>query len=315
MRLKFSRSFLILFIITLVCSITPAVAIQTESINTKEASHLIGDNFISDMWNNAWNQCITEVLNPLDKEKDRKLTNQQKMYLAEHNERLIAKSETILSNLQELLNYSLNEYKKYKIIGDFTSKHVSNDSSTAKIKKYLNRLDIREENDKENEDDNENEALIKIFADNIIEIKEHLNTLPKPINVENVSCTYDELLERMNDGTYKSGIIIQIADDKYDWYMQVINITKNEIYLKSPKKTIVYTANHMKGFVMLNNKLNVLIVPQDCDTQFALDKIIKFQKEEKKMGHWSECCYCNYVKYDYREFSLLFDCERYCAVL
>jgi len=105
MNSKHLQQLLILLIICLVCSITPATAIQNNHIQTNNN----GDNWIG-LFNKTYTEDMTKLLNGFDEASNTELTPEQDTYLETHEPTLLIKAETILYNLQTFLNILLTEY-------------------------------------------------------------------------------------------------------------------------------------------------------------------------------------------------------------
>ena len=102
MNSKHLQQFLILLVIFLVCSITPASATQNSDIQSNSDNiSLFNETYIEDM---------TKLLNSFDEASNTELTPEQDKYLETHEPILLSKAETILYNLQQFLNILLMEY-------------------------------------------------------------------------------------------------------------------------------------------------------------------------------------------------------------
>lgn len=102
MNSKHLQQFLILLVIFLVCSITPASAVQNSDIQSNSDNiNLFNETYIEDM---------TKLLKSFDEATNTELTPEQDTYLETHKPILLSKAETILYNLQQFLNILLMEY-------------------------------------------------------------------------------------------------------------------------------------------------------------------------------------------------------------
>jgi hypothetical protein len=137
MSLKNSPNFLIFFVIVLICSITPATALQNET-------NLTGN--VVDNWNDEWVKGVENALQMLSEQEYTELTPEQDSYLEEHQDQIQIKGEGVLYNLQYFLDYVDHELSKYNTTTNMQNKRTTNtDKFTDSIKevtKFLKNKDI-----------------------------------------------------------------------------------------------------------------------------------------------------------------------------
>jgi hypothetical protein len=210
-----SQKFLILLIITLICSITPATAVQIGNSN-------LTNNTAFD-WNAAWSQGVTYAFISLNGEMDTELTPEQHTYLEQHEDLLENKGYGVLNNTQDILDYTIQEYNKYNKNTDNTK---------------------------------ERSAMGDKYTDSINDIKTHLENLGYQINI--TSYTYQGLFDYVNctncsnttnHTNVTSSIIVQIKDHNYVRYVELDNITKDDIWVHSPKEISHYSTTEFKAYV------------------------------------------------------------------
>ena len=95
------KKYLIFFIITLICSITPAIAIQTGETN----------NTTNDI-NTAWKEGLEHAVDIMNQD-DTELTPEQRAYLETHLDDVQTNGETVLNNLQNYMNFVTQEFSKH----------------------------------------------------------------------------------------------------------------------------------------------------------------------------------------------------------
>ena len=253
--MKFPQSLLILIIITLICSITPAMAIQT------------GNNELDESYDQAYDLVRETVLNNFVEGTNTELTLEQDAYLEQNQDRLENKSDSMLFNLQDLLNYLITEYNNY---------HPTNENQENPTQRKL--LETRDDTNK--------------YTTDAINMKEYISTDdngPKINGTQNIICNYDELLKSVNENTKEKKVdidhvIVQIRDPSgYIRYMQLIDINPTDIHLKSGTQDIKVTRERFEALYVWHEddgvsnpdlKFNILVSPPDYSfTDYILRQI------------------------------------------
>lgn len=98
------KKLLIFLIILLVCSITPAMAVQSGETDNTSNSYTYGR-----LYDDSRN-----ILSELTEAEDVELTPEQSVYIEAHQGGLKTKAEAMLYNIQSYLNYLLQESARYE---------------------------------------------------------------------------------------------------------------------------------------------------------------------------------------------------------
>lgn len=235
-----SRNFIIMLVIALVCSITPISAVQ------------IGEQTNNDTfdWNAALSEGVNYAFNFLNSESETELTPEQHAYLEERQELLEYKGDGILNNSQVVLDYLIKEFNK-------------NNETTVNSKKR---------------------SMGDDFSDSLITITKHIQDLG--YNVSTSSYTYADLKKYANGTTNTTNntvdntgtIIVQIKDNDYVRYMELDNITKDDIWLHSPKQASKhYTKAAFESVCMNGENINIILVHPDYERKQVESAIISYQ--------------------------------------
>lgn len=192
---------LIFLVVFLVCSITPASAIQNHNNNIKTSD----DDYI-DLFNETYIYEMNRLLTGFDNASNTELTPEQDQYLQAHEDRVLGKAEAILYNLQDFLNILLAEL------------YVEN---TTTLKKDGNNPTEDSEMDK--------------FSGDIGFRVEHINDDTVFKGVENDSCSCSELNKWIVNKTHngkpisKKSVIIEVKDPSkgYCRYIELTDIYSN----------------------------------------------------------------------------------------
>ncbi|MBZ2164462.1 hypothetical protein [Methanobacterium spitsbergense] len=249
MSLKFSQNLLILIVIILVCSITPATAaIQAKNNSLKENYNQTYDQ--EDYGLHLYTLFRDTVFNTFNEGTSTELTPEQDAYLQQQEDRLYTKSDAMLNNTQDFLNYLIDENYYY---------HPEEYENLTQGKLQ----DTRDDTDK--------------FIADAKKMKDYLSNDangPKITGMMNIQCTYDELYKYVNNSTYnKDNIFVQIRDsDGYIRYMRLISIDNSNIHLKSGSIDINEDPNRFNDLHVWHSdgkysnpdlKFNILVSPSN----------------------------------------------------
>lgn len=192
MNSKHLQQFLVLLVIFLVCSMTPATANQNSiKSNNDNVVVLFNETYIKDMSN---------LLIGFDEASNTELTPEQDKYLETHEPLLLSKAETILYNLQQFLNILLTEYN-------------TQNTTTKRSKNYTDP------------------EMMK-FNTTAKEMVSYLNNDTPFKGVTYGCCTCSELDKCVANKTYNNGyVVIQVKDPisskGYIRYVELVNIYSN----------------------------------------------------------------------------------------
>jgi hypothetical protein len=237
------ENLLIFVIIVLVSSITPVAAVESSR----------SDN-VSDDWNDGWSRGMAEFSKAFNEEKYTELTLEQQQYLEAHEDGVQSKGDAVLQNIQDYINYALNEYSNY---------------NTSKLQK-------RSEN---------NQKYDKEFNEIISFLKN------SRIPVETRNHTYNSLLNNWNDtrngsenyAGHNMGVIVQIDEtvdeNHYIRYVEVLNITKDNITLHHDNKDFTVHGTVFENLYLHDGVFRVILVSKDYDSSNVLHKILAFKRD------------------------------------
>ena len=212
-------------------------------------------------YNQGYNEAKTDLLTVFDEASNTELTNEQKQYLTEHQNRILNKAETILYNLQNFLNTLYKEYYKETNENDEnpTQRKLLEDKDSSKTKE------------------------MKKFDEDANETVTYLNHKTKIKGVKSLNCTYEELEDLVRNKIYdKDKVIVQVRDRTYIRYMKLIDINATNIQLKSGKEEI---KKDPKQFINQyiwqkdgkhdnpDRRFNIILAPIDYDSDYILDEI------------------------------------------
>ena len=214
-------------------------------------------------YNQGYNEAKTDLLTVFDEASNTELTNEQKQYLTEHQNRILNKAETILYNLQNFLNTLYKEYYKETNENDEnpTQRKLLEDKDSSKTKE------------------------MKKFDEDANETVTYLNHKTKIKGVKSLNCTYEELEDLVRNKIYdKDKVIVQVRDRTYIRYMKLIDINATNIQLKSGKN-LSYSPKQFKNNSvpkLSDPRFNIIIVPENQDTDNILKIIWEKQKDDIK---------------------------------
>ena len=218
---KSKQGILLSLIIILVCSITPATAIQNGETNTN------GD--ISD-WD-VWIKGVELSLDIMGGQEDTELTPEQETYVETHQERIQIKGESILNQLQAYLDYINKQLSEYKY-----NKNPTNTQNTPLSATNVSATHVS--------------ATASEATTSMKDIKTELKK--EGIVVNNTTTNYTALSDAVNgvDGNNptlnKSRVIVPIKDGGYFVYAELITINNEEISIKTSQKDIRYDAEILR---------------------------------------------------------------------
>jgi hypothetical protein len=215
-------------------------------------------------YNPLYNETSPNLLNAFDEASNTELTNEQKQYLETHQNKILKIAETILYNLQTFLNILLTNEDESSVDENptqrklLTNKAISSSSTKNKYTNDANGM-IKHLDD-----------MHGLNGDDIADEKKFHTR----------SCTYEELLNGVQNGTYNDKVIVQVRDGEYVRYMKLINITDTSIELKSGEKGLSYSPEKFKNNSVPNSsdpRFNILIVPASQDNDDILKNVWKKQ--------------------------------------
>jgi hypothetical protein len=244
-------------IVLLVCSITPATAIQNNP------NHITSENDWIALFNETYIEDMTKLLNSFDEASNTELTPEQDQYIEIHEDRLLAKSEAILYNLQDFLNILLAELYientttlKSEVINETDPEMTKFDSSVSKMMSYLNN-----------------------------------NTVFGGLSSKKCNCS--ELNKLVANKTYNKGhVVIEVKDPLsskgYVRYVELVDIYSNseddEIQLKVGSELEELTWEEFKdiyGYGNATNKGDFNIIPtNNYPAHYVLKSMCTKQKED-----------------------------------
>ncbi|WP_048190364.1 hypothetical protein [Methanobacterium sp. SMA-27] len=252
---KSKQGILLSLIIILVCSITPATAIQNGETNTN------GD--ISD-WD-VWIKGVELSLDVMGGQEDTELTLEQETYVETHQDRIQIKGESVLYQLQAYMDYINKELSEYKYNTNPTNTQNTPLSATNVGATHVS-------------------ATASEATTSMKDIKTELKK--EDILVNNTTTNYTALSDAVNgvDGNNptldKSTVIVPIKDCGYLVYAELININYNEISIKTSQKDIKYSADVFKNYHSADGNLNIIIVPPEPDREDILTSIYGIQRND-----------------------------------
>jgi hypothetical protein len=245
---KSKQGILLSLIIILVCSITPATAIQNMQTNT--------NGEISD-WD-AYIKGVEYALDVMGGQEPTELTPQQDEYVEAHLVRIEARGENVLDQLQAYLTYINKELSEYEVTP----------TNTRNMPKSATNLGATATNPTNSQKDMKKE------------LKE------QGIVVQTATYEYDNLSSAVNGENGenptldKNRVIVQFKDGMYYVYADLININGNEISIETPEKNKTWSEPEFKKYHSADGKINIIIIPEDCGREDTLDLIYQIQRKD-----------------------------------
>ena len=256
MSFKFSQKFLIFIVIFFVCSITPAsAAIQS-------GNNFLGLDFnqtydLDDLLLQLYTIFYDTVYKAFNDGNNTELTPEQNSYLIKQEERLSKKSEVIINNSQDFLNYLIKEDYYYH------------------PEEYDTPENLRETRGSDDKFVSDAKAMAKYITE----------ANPKLNATEYKQCNYTELCENVN-GTYDiNHIIVQIKDtDGYIRYLSLISINVTTIHLKSGSMEIYESSDEFIATHTYNSEhnINILVSPSNSYPNNILRQVWSKQTKDLK---------------------------------
>ena len=226
---------LIFLVIILMCSITPAVAIQTENNNLGIDYNHAGDQI--DFTKQLYDHLRSAIFNSFAEGNNTELTPEQEAYLGQQDDRLYIKSDAVLNNSQDFLNYMIDENYYYN------------------PEEYQN-LTPRDDLDK--------------YTADATKMATYLSDDKGIDGMQQEQLNYSELVAYVNE-TYGTNVtsvdhvIVQIKDtDGYIRYMKLISINDIDIQLVSGDVSINEAKNRFNDLHSFDGtEINILVSPSD----------------------------------------------------
>lgn len=259
----------ILFLIALICSMTPAMALQTEGVSNDYYSE--------------WDKCVEEIIKVIEGD-DTELTPEQSAYLETHQDQVQIKGEAVLNSLQLYINYLMKEYNEYysqtenqeptpetKLLETAANSNNEFYFQARQVTTTPKAQETHTQKLKETKDDKYDYDLTKVTN--------YLETINIP--TKTASLTYKNLSDNWNKSVYANddGVIIQITDKGYVRYVEILSIDESEIHVHSDKKEFKMTAATFKNMYLPNEDINIIIVPKDYDTKTTLHDLLTFKRD------------------------------------
>lgn len=189
--MKNLKTFLIFFVILLVCSITPAIAVQTNTdpVSTENYAQLY--------------ERVHNIFSMISDAFDTEITVEQAQYLEIHSEQIESRGNASLNNLQVFFDY-------FSTISPDITTNSSNNTKSLRS----NTKSLRSNTDKYTEDLNK--------------MKEYLATRGATVETKNMN--YRELGDYIGGNeTLRNSIIVQIHDtDGYIRYLKITDFVYND---------------------------------------------------------------------------------------
>jgi len=269
MKNVFLQNLLILFVIALICTMTPAIAVQTESMDNDH--------------NSVWDKGVEEIIKVIEGD-DTELTPEQSTYLETHQEQVQIKGEAVLTSLQLYINYLMKEYNEYysqtgnqepitqiKLLETADNENSKYYFQTKQVTTTPKVQETPTQKLKETKDDKYNDDLTKVIN--------YLESINIPAKTDSIN--YSDLSGNWKNEVYANddGIIIQITDRGYVRYMELISIDDTNIHVHSDKKDFTMSAATFKNMYLQGDDFNIIIVPKDYDTTITLHDLLTFKRD------------------------------------
>lgn len=236
----FWKNLLLFFVILLVSSIMPVSAVETRLNSDQQI--LNDDEF------EIVKECVETLISFVSSQEYTELTPEQDEYLDNHYGSMIAQSEMVIINLQDTLDYLNKEERKYKEI---------NSTKTSKTRNV-------------NPD---------ILGEDAIAMEEYLDK--QNIEITRYNWNYDILTKQTNETETvhydKDKVILQIKDIDYVRYVQLVNITEDEIVVKSKVGLKSFKKYDFINQHTSNGDLNVFIVSNSTNMVYVFRVITTHQ--------------------------------------
>ena len=192
-------------------------------------------------FSNLWITAVQQNFTSLNCQETVEITPEQEKYYLNHSDSIINKESSVVNTMQllwvEMLKEVLNDVQS-KISGKTTPLKDEYDNSLEDMVNYLNK---------------------------------------KNCSVNTTSNNYNDTIAYVNKTKNdKNGFIVQFKQNNYIRYMELVNITDDEIILTSPGRNENFTKKEMVSKVK-NGNINLIIVPSTHHTNNVLSDIYQHQ--------------------------------------
>lgn len=183
-------------------------------------------------------ECVDAAIAFASTQEYTELTTEQEDYLNKSSDYTIAQTEGTIINLQSYLDYINLEENKYNPINS------------------------------------QKRGTTNPFEEDLKNIEKYLKAQKIQVNTD--KCNYKQLTIKTNEEEPKTfeyskdKVIIQIKDLNYIRYVQLVNINKTDIIIKSKKGQKNIPKDEFLDYYTLDGDLNVFIVPNGCATDYTL---------------------------------------------
>jgi hypothetical protein len=258
--MKYLQKLPILFLIALICSMTPAMALQTDGMSNDCSSE--------------WDKGVDEIIKVIEGD-DTELTPEQSTYLETHQDQVQIKGEAVLTSLQLYINYLMKEYNEYYSQTDKQAPPTQRNLLEIKDSEYSKySSQIKQSNTQKVQKIKDDK-----YGDDLTKVVNYLKTINIPTKTDSLG--YNNLSDNWEKNVYgdDDGVIIQIDDRGYVRYMKLVSISRTNIHVRSDKKDITISFDTFKNMYLPNEDINIIIVPKNYDTTITLHDVLTFKRD------------------------------------